>query len=68
MQITNQKGARNVKRTIRTLDMALLLIELIESFAIAILDALIDCEFPLTYDSLPQSTLSLIASPSILKG
>ena len=48
--------------------MALLLIELIESFAIAILDALIDCEFPLTYDSLPQSTLSLIASPSILKG
>ena len=51
----------------RTLDMALLLIELIESFAIAILDVLIDCEFPLTYGSPPRSMLSLIASPSILK-
>ena len=39
----------------------------IESFAIAILDALINCEFPLTHCSLPLWTmLSLIAS-SILK-
>ena len=36
-------------------------------FAIAILDALIDCEFLLTHCSLPQTTLSLVASPSILK-
>ena len=48
--ITNQKCARNVKRTIKTSDMALLIIELVESFAI--LDALIECEFPLTYCSL----------------
>ena len=46
--------------------MALLLIELVESFAIAILDALIDCEFPLNHCCLPQTTLPLIASPSIL--
>ena len=45
MEITfaNNKCARNVKKTIKTSDMALLLTE---SFAIAILDALIDCEFP----------------------
>ena len=43
--------------------MALLLIELGESFAIAILDMLIDCEFPLTDCCLPQTMLSLIASP-----
>ena len=59
----NQKCARNVKRTIKT-DMALFLVE---SFAIAILDTLIDCEFPSTHGSLPRTTLSLIASPSILK-
>ena len=47
--------------------MALLLIELGESFAIAILDMLIYCDFPLTHCCLPQSMLSLIASPSILK-
>ena len=63
----NQKYARNVKRTIKTSDMALLLIELGESFTIAILDMLIDCEFQLTHCCLPQTTLSLIASPSILK-
>ena len=41
----NQKCARNAKRTIKTSDMVLLHIKL---FAIAILDAHIDCEFPLT--------------------
>jgi len=48
MEITfaNNKCARNVKRTIKTSDMALLLTESVESFAIAILDALVDCEFP----------------------
>ena len=44
--------------------MALLLIELVESFAIAILDVLINFEFSLTHCSLPRT---LIASPSILK-
>ena len=34
LQITNQKCARNVKRTIKT--MALLLIELVETFVITI--------------------------------
>ena len=49
LQITNQKCATNVKSTIKTSDMALLLIE---SLAVAIhhLDALIDCEFPLTHE------------------
>ena len=47
LQINNQKYARNVKRSIKTSDMVLLLIELVASFAIAILDALNDCEFPL---------------------
>ena len=47
--------------------MALLLIELVESFTIAVLDVLIDCEFPLTHCCLLQTMLSLIASPSILK-
>ena len=42
LQITNEKCARNVKRTIKASDMALLLTELIESFAITILDVLID--------------------------
>ena len=48
MEITfaNTKCARNVKRTIKTSDMTLLLTELVGSFAIAILDALVDCEFP----------------------
>ena len=45
--IANQKRARNVKRTIKTSDTALLFIKLVESFANAILDTLIDCEFPL---------------------
>ena len=49
--IANQKCARNVKRTIKT-DMALLFIELVESFTIAILDTLINCELPLTHCSL----------------
>ena len=35
--------------------MALLLIDLVESFAIAILDPLIDCEFSLTHCSLPHT-------------
>ena len=65
-QITNEKCARNVKRTIKTSDMALLLIELVESFAIAILDVLIDCKFPLTHCSLLPTILPLIVSPSIL--
>ena len=43
---TNQKCGRNVKKTIKTSDMALLLIESIESFTIGIVNALIDCEFP----------------------
>ena len=47
--------------------MVLLLIELVESFAIAIVDVLIDCEFPLSHCCLPQTTVSLLASPSILK-
>ena len=38
---------------------------LIKLFAIAIFDVLINCEFPLTHCSLPQATLSLVASPSI---
>ena len=48
MDITfvNNKCARNVKRTIKTSDMALHLTESVESFAIAILDVLVDCEFP----------------------
>ena len=40
--IANQKCARNVKRTMKTSDMALLFIA---SFAITILDVLIECEF-----------------------
>ena len=64
LQINNQKCARNVKRTIKTSDMALLLIELVASFAIAVLDALIDCEFPLGCCSPSRTT---IASPSIPK-
>ena len=58
----NQKCARNSKRTVKTPDMVMLLIKL---FAIAIFDALIDCEFPMTHCSLSQATLSLVASPSI---
>ena len=48
MEITfaNNKCARNVEKTIKTSDIELPLKELVESFAIAILDALIDCEFP----------------------
>ena len=61
--IANQKRARNVKRTIKTSDTALLFIKLVESFANAILDALIDCEFPLAHCSLPRTSLSLVASP-----
>ena len=59
--IANQKHARNVKRTIKTFDTALLFIRLVESFASTILD----CEFPLTHCSLPRITLSLVASPSL---
>ena len=47
LQITNQKCARDVKRTIKTSYMALL-IYLPSSFAI--FDVLIDCEFPLTHE------------------
>ena len=36
LQLTNQKCTTNVKRTIKASDMALLLKELVESFAIAI--------------------------------
>ena len=54
LQKTNQTSTRNVKRAIKTSDMALLLMELlVESLAIAILDTLIDCEFQLTHCSLP---------------
>ena len=54
LQITNQTCARNMKRAIKTSDMALLLMELlVESLAIAILDTLIDCEFQLTHCSSP---------------
>ena len=54
LQITNQMCARNVKRAIKTSDMALLLMELlVESLAIAILHTLIDCEFQLTHCSSP---------------
>ena len=42
--IANQKRARNVKR-IKTSDMVLFFIKLVDSFAIAVLNALIDCEF-----------------------
>ena len=38
----NEKCTRNVKRTS---DLALLLIELVESFAIINVNVLIDCEF-----------------------
>ena len=41
--------------------------ELIESFAIAIVDVLIDCKFLLTHSSLPWITLYSIASPFIPK-
>ena len=44
LQITNQKCARNVKRTIKTSGVALFLVPF------ATLDALIDCEFPLTHE------------------
>ena len=47
--------------------MALLLIQLVASFIIAVLDVLINCEFPLGHCSLPRTTLFLIASPSIPK-
>ena len=63
--IANQKRTRNVKRTIKTSDMVLLFIKLVESFAIAILNTLIDCKFPLTHCSLPRTTLSLFASLSL---
>jgi len=52
-----------MKRTIKTSDKALLFIKLVESFAF--LDELIDCEFPLIHCSLPQSTLSLVASSGL---
>ena len=61
----NQKRARNVKRTIKTSDTLLLCIKLVESFAIATLNALIDCEFLFTHCSLLRTTLSLVASPSL---
>ena len=60
--IANQKCARNVKRTIKTSDNSTAF--LVESFAIAILDALIDCEFPLTHCSLQRTMLSLVAPSS----
>ena len=60
--IADQKRARNVKMTIKTSDTALLFIKLVESFAIVILDVLIDYEFPLTHCSLPQTTPLLVAS------
>ena len=63
--IANQKHASNVKKTIKTSDRALLFIKLVESFTIAILDTLIDCKLPLTHCSLPRTTLSLVASPSL---
>ena len=44
--------------------MALLLIDSVESFAIAILDALTDW---LTHCFLPQTTLTMIVAPSIHK-
>ena len=48
MDITfvNNQCARNVKRTIKTSDVTLHLTESVESFAVAILDALVNCEFP----------------------
>ena len=48
MEITfaNIKCTRNAKKTIKTSDIALLLTESVESFAITILNALINCEFP----------------------
>ena len=62
--IANQKRARNVKRPCdnKTLDTALLFVKLVKSFTIAILKSLIDCEFPLTHCSLPQTMLSLVVS------
>ena len=42
----NQKCGRNVKRTIKTSEMALLLIESIESFTTSVVNVLIDYEFP----------------------
>ena len=63
--IANQKRARNVKRTIKTSDTALLFIKLVESFTIAIFDTLIDYKFLLTHCFLPRTALSLVASPSL---
>ena len=65
--IANQKCARNVKRTIKTSDTALLFIKLVESFTIAILNVLIDCKFPLTHCSLVRTTLSSVVSPVLKK-
>ena len=61
--IASQKRARNVKRTIKKSDTALLFIKLVESFAIAILDVLISLRVLLTHCSLPRTTLSFVASP-----
>ena len=58
--IANLKHARDLKRTIETLDTALLYIKLVKSFVIAILDALIDCKFP---SPLSTTNYTLIASP-----
>ena len=60
--IADLKHVKNVKRTVKISDTALLFIKLVESFAIAILDTLIDCKFQLTHCSLPRTALSLVAS------
>ena len=62
----NQKCGRNVKMTIKTSDMALLLIESIESFTISVVNALTDCEFP-RLTALYNELRFFFASPSIRK-
>ena len=49
LQIINQKCARNVKRTIKTSDMELRLMELVESFAFAIAIAIRHPRLPCSY-------------------
>ena len=56
LRLTNQKCTRNVKRTTKTSDMALLLLN---DSPFAILDAPhLDCEFPLTHCSLPHTHMA----------
>ena len=73
LQISNQKCTENVERNIKTSDMALLLVDLVESFAIVNWNYhpqrshwLFPTEFPLTHCSLPHTHGICSGQPSTL--